>query len=144
MQTLQELYLAGNQLSRPHETTERTASGDHVPQLRSSYAYPISRKEGGENQAMSKITPGKKRYVKRQLTNAQPTILIGKNGTTPELIKEIEKQLQKETMVKVKLLKTALAEGETKQIATRIAQQIEATIVEVRGHTFMMYKPRKK
>jgi len=93
---------------------------------------------------MSKITPGKKRYVKRQLTNAQPTILIGKNGATPELIKEIEKQLQKETMVKVKLLKTALAEGETKHIATKIAQQIEATLVEVRGHTFMMYKPRKK
>lgn len=93
---------------------------------------------------MSKITPGKKRYVKRQLTNAQPTILIGKNGATPELIKEIEKQLQKETMVKVKLLKTALAGGETKHVATRIAQQTEATLVEVRGHTFMMYKPRKK
>jgi putative YhbY family RNA-binding protein len=90
------------------------------------------------------MTPGKKRYVKRQLTNARPTILIGKNGTTPELVKEIEKQLQKETMVKVKLLKTALAEGETKQIATRIAQQTEATVVEIRGHTFMMYKPRKK
>jgi len=93
---------------------------------------------------MSKMTPGKKRYVKRQLTNAQPTILIGKNGATPELIKEIEKQLQKETMVKVKLLKTALAEGETKHIATRIAQQTEAALVEVRGHTFIMYKPRKK
>jgi RNA-binding protein len=93
---------------------------------------------------MSKITPGKKRYVKRQLTDAQPTILVGKNGATPELIKEIEKQLQKETMVKVKLLKTALAEGETKYIATKIAQQTEATLVEVRGHTFMMYKPRKK
>ena len=93
---------------------------------------------------MSKMTPGKKRYVKRQLTNAQPTILIGKNGATPELIKEIEKQLQKETMVKVKLLKTALAEGETKHIATKIAQQTEAALVEVRGHTFMMYKPRKK
>jgi RNA-binding protein YhbY len=47
-------------------------------------------------------------------------------------------------MVKVKLLKTALAEGETKDIATKIAQQTEATLVEVRGHTFMMYKPRKK
>jgi len=93
---------------------------------------------------MSKMTPGKKRYVKRQLTNAQPTILIGKNGATPELIKEIEKQLQKETMVKVKLLKTALAEGKTKHIATKIAQQTEAALVEVRGHTFIMYKPRKK
>ena len=93
---------------------------------------------------MSKITLGKKRYVKRQLTNAQPTILIGKNGATPELIKEIEKQLQKTTMVKAKLLKTALVKDETRQTATKIAQQTEATLVEVRGHTFMMYKPRKK
>ncbi len=93
---------------------------------------------------MSKITPGKKRYVKRQLTNAQPTIHIGKNGATAELIKEIEKQLQKETMVKIKLLKTALVEAKTRYVATKIAQQIDADLVEVRGHTFMMYKPRKK
>ncbi len=93
---------------------------------------------------MSKITPGKKRYVKRQLATAQPTVLIGKNGVTTELIKEIEKQLRKETMVKVKLLKTALAEGETKQIAQKIVQQAEATLVEVRGHTFMIYKPRSR
>jgi RNA-binding protein len=113
-------------------------------QLRPPHTHPARRQEGGENQTMSKITPGKKRYVKRQLTNAQPTILIGKNGATPELFKEIEKQLQKETMVKVKLLKTALAEGETKQIAQNIAQQTEATLVDTRGHTFMLYKPRKK
>jgi len=46
--------------------------------------------------------------------------------------------------VKVKLLGTALKGGETKQIATRIAERTEASLVEVRGHTFMLYKRRKK
>jgi RNA-binding protein YhbY len=47
-------------------------------------------------------------------------------------------------MVKVKLLGTALKGDETKQIAAQIGGKIEASLVEVRGHTFMLYKRRKK
>jgi len=93
---------------------------------------------------MSKITAGKKRHVKRKLREAKPTIHVGKSGASQELLKEIEKQLDKNEMVKVKILQTALAEGEAKQIASRIAEQTEAVLVEVRGHTFMLYKHRKK
>jgi RNA-binding protein len=93
---------------------------------------------------MSKMTPGKKRYVKRQLTSIQPSIWIGKNGATPQLLKEIDKQLEKTTMVKIKILKPALAKDETKQIAQKTAEQTQATLVETRGHTFIMYRPHKK
>jgi RNA-binding protein len=93
---------------------------------------------------MSTITPGKKRYVKRALGEERPTVWVGKGGATPELLKEITKQLDKKKMVKVKILKTALNEAQTKQTATQIAQQTEAFLVEIRGHTFMLYKPRKK
>jgi RNA-binding protein YhbY len=41
-------------------------------------------------------------------------------------------------------LKTALSGDETKQMASKIAEQTEASLVEVRGHTFMLYKPHKK
>jgi RNA-binding protein len=93
---------------------------------------------------MSKITPGKKRYIKRRLTREKPTIWIGKNGPTQELIKEIEKQLDKNKMIKVKILKSALPAHDAKQIATKTAQQTEATLIEVRGHTFTLYKHSKK
>jgi RNA-binding protein len=61
-----------------------------------------------------------------------------------ELLKEIEKQLDKNEMVKVKVLKSALEENKAKEIASRIAEKTESSLVEVRGHTFMLYKRRKK
>jgi putative YhbY family RNA-binding protein len=112
-------------------------------QLRQANAV-THEKERGEIEDMSKLTAGKKRFVKRTLSEESPTILIGKNGISDEVLKEVEKQLEKREMVKVKLLGTALKEGGAKQIATRIAERIEASLVEVRGHTFMLYRRRKK
>ena len=93
---------------------------------------------------MSELTAGKKRFVKRTLSGESPTILIGKGGVSEGVLKEVEKQLEKRKMVKVKLLGMAVKGGETKQIATRIAERTEASLVEVRGHTFMLYRRRKK
>jgi len=93
---------------------------------------------------MSEITAGKKRFVKRQLTKASPNIRIGKGGASEEVLKEIARQLEKNKMVKVKILKTALKNDEAKQMACRTAEQTASSLVELRGHTFMLYKRRKK
>jgi len=85
-----------------------------------------------------------KRRIKRKLSGEKPTIWIGKSGISQELINEIEKQLDKREMVKIKILKSALKENEMRQLASRIAEQTEASLVEVRGHTLMLYKHRKK
>ncbi len=89
---------------------------------------------------MSKLTARMKRRIKRRLSEEKPTIQIGKNGVSQKLVKEIEKQLEKKKMVKIKILQSALKEKEAKQIASKIAEQTEASLVEVRGHTFMLYK----
>lgn len=93
---------------------------------------------------MSGLTAGKRRFVKRHLTDARPTIMVGKSGVSAELLKEISRQLDKNKMVKAKILKTALGEDDAKQLALKIADQTESTLVEVRGHTFMLYKHHKK
>lgn len=93
---------------------------------------------------MSTLSAGAKRRIKRTLSGERPTIWVGKSGVSQDLLEEIGKQLVKREMVKVKLLKSALGENEAKQIASRIAEQTEASLVEVRGHTFMLYKRHKK
>ena len=70
--------------------------------------------------------------------------MIGKIGVSQELLKEIERQLEKKKTVKIKILKSALERDKAKEIASRIAEQTDALLVEVRGHTFMLYKRRKK
>jgi RNA-binding protein len=104
------------------------------------YHYQKIRKD----KILSKMTVREKRDVKRKLAQGNPTVCVGKSGASQELSKEIEKQLKKEEMVKIRILKSVLAHDEAKQMASRIAEQTEATLVEVRGHTFMLYKPDKK
>ena len=101
-------------------------------------------KEKRKVERMSGLTTGKKRFIKRKLCDENPTVWIGKSGASAELLKEIEKQLTKNKMVKAKILKSALSEHETKEVATTIAQQTSATLVEARSHTFILYKPRNK
>jgi RNA-binding protein len=100
--------------------------------------------EKGEVKSMSKLTAGTKRRIKRRLSEEKPTIWIGKGGVSEELLKEVAKQLDKKEMVKIKILKTAMEDNEAKKIAMQITEQTEASLVEVRGHTFMLYKRHKK
>ncbi|HEX9261634.1 MAG TPA: YhbY family RNA-binding protein [Candidatus Bathyarchaeia archaeon] len=93
---------------------------------------------------MSKITTRMKRHVRHVLKDESPTIWVGKDGFTPEVASEIEKQLQKSKMVKVKILKSALQMETAKVVAEKAAEQTDASLVEVRGHVFILYRRRKK
>ena len=85
-----------------------------------------------------------KRHVKHELKEEKPTIHVGKEGFTVQSAKEIDKQLDQNKMVKVKILKSALQTETAKVIATKAAEQTSASLVEVRGHVFILYRRRKK
>ncbi len=85
-----------------------------------------------------------KHRIKQELGTEKATVRIGKEGATAQLINEINSQLKQREMIKAKILKTALKEEKAKDIATKVATQTGSTLIEVRGHTFMLYKPRKK
>ena len=85
-----------------------------------------------------------KRHVKHELKEEKPTIHVGKEGFTEQSAKEIDKQLDQNKMVKVKILKSALQTETAKVIATKAAEQTSASLVEIRGHVFILYRKRKK
>ncbi len=93
---------------------------------------------------MSKITTRMKRHVRHVLKDENPTIWVGKDGLTPQSVAEIEKQLQKNKMVKVRILPAALQELNTAEsIAAKAAKATDAALVEVRGHVFILFRKRK-
>lgn len=110
-----------------------------MPQLRQAHAHTTKEKGGKKT-----LTKRMKRRIKQELNTEKPTIWIGKEGATAQLINEINSQLKKREIIKAKILKTALKEEKAKDIATKVATQTNSTLIEVRGHTFMLYKPRKK
>ncbi len=95
---------------------------------------------------MSKqITTRMKRHVRHVLKDENPTVWIGKEGLTTQLAAEVEKQLQKNKMVKIRILPAALSEENTAQVvAARTAEQTEAALVEVRGHVFILFRKRRQ
>ncbi len=93
---------------------------------------------------MSKITTRMKRHVRYVLKDEDPTIWVGKEGLTLQLATEIEKQLQKNKMVKIRILPAALQGEVTAQsIAADAAEKTNSGLVEVRGHVFILFRKRK-
>ena len=84
----------------------------------------------------------KRRFI-RKLGPERPTIWIGKEGATEQVITEIDRQLEQQGVVKAKILGTALRGEKTKDIVTRIASQTDSLLVEIRGHTFILYRKQK-
>lgn len=93
---------------------------------------------------MSKLTAGMRRRIKREMAHEKPTIWVGKGGVSHDLLMEIERQLEQREMVKVKILKSALDENKAHAVASLIADQTKASLVDVRGHTLVLYKRREK
>jgi len=85
-----------------------------------------------------------KRRIKREMGAEKPSIWIGKGGATAQIMDEVSRQLDQREMVKIRALKSALKDDEAKAVAEKIAQGTEATLIDVRGHTFVLYKRRKK
>lgn len=85
-----------------------------------------------------------KRHVRHVLKDENPTIWVGKDGLTAQLVAEMEKQLQKNKMVKVRVLPAALVGENTAQsIAAKAAEQTNAALVEVRGHVLILFRKRR-
>jgi len=89
------------------------------------------------------ITPSVKHRIKQELSHENPTIWVGKQHLSAHLLGEIDKQLDNREMIKIRILKTALKEEKAKTIASTVAKQTNAILVEVRGHTFILYRRRK-
>ncbi|UCH70052.1 MAG: YhbY family RNA-binding protein [Candidatus Bathyarchaeota archaeon] len=88
-------------------------------------------------------TPKMKRRIKREVSAEKPTIWVGKQGAA-QIVNEVSRQLDQREIVKVKLLKSALRTEITKDIASKMAQKTSSTLIDVRGHTFILYRPRRK
>jgi RNA-binding protein len=106
--------------------------------LRRTHPYSTEKKEE------TVITPKMKRRIKRALSAERPTVHVGKEGATTQIINEVAKQLDTREMIKAKILKSALKDEEAKNIAAKIAEQTDSELVEVRGHTFLLYKRKKR
>lgn len=68
---------------------------------------------------------------------------VGKSGISEGVVAELKAWLEREPLVKVKLLAGAREDADTKTVAQELAEKAGVVLVEVRGHTALFYRPRK-
>lgn len=83
-----------------------------------------------------------RRDLRAQAQRIQPKVHVGKNGITEATLEEMRRHLKQDKLVKVRLLPAATEGGANDQDqAEALAQQSGATLIEVRGHTAVYFKP---
>jgi RNA-binding protein len=83
------------------------------------------------------------RKLKTRSRATKPTVWIGKEGASEDLVRQVENQLRTRELVKLKLQRSTLAKFETFEVAEEIAASTGSTLVDVIGHTFTLYKKDK-
>ena len=82
--------------------------------------------------------------MKRLFSNEKPTVWVGKDGSTAQILSEISRQLDQHEVVKGRILQTALKDVDAREMAAKLAKETESTLLEVRGHTFVLYRKKRK
>ncbi|MCZ7357633.1 MAG: YhbY family RNA-binding protein [Candidatus Methanoperedens sp.] len=76
----------------------------------------------------------KRQESRADATLIEPSLQVGKSGIE-SMAEELKKQLKLKKLIKVKFLKSAIAEGNKQDMAVKLADLTNSDLIEVRGNT---------
>lgn len=88
------------------------------------------------------LTGKQKRYLRSLAHHIDPIFQVGKGGVNPNLIKQIYDALEARELIKVSVLNNSLED--TDSAAEKIVSRTKAELVQVIGHTIVLYKESKE
>lgn len=88
------------------------------------------------------LTKENMKYLRALANKERALFQMGKDGISENLIMTISDSLEAHELVKISLLKTAPID--TKEAAQMVANATRSEIIQVIGHTFVLYRRSKK
>ena len=85
-----------------------------------------------------------KKDLKIRGMELKATVQVGKNGLNPSIEKEIDEQLDKRDLIKVKMLQSMGPSSYWKEDIISLAERLSAQVVEIKGGTILLYRKGKK
>ncbi|MBN2112263.1 YhbY family RNA-binding protein [Candidatus Woesearchaeota archaeon] len=70
----------------------------------------------------------------------EPVVRIGKSGLTDTVLAEIKKQLDQKGIIKVKILKSFIGREDKKEVAKKVAEKTNSTLVQNIGFVVVIAK----
>ena len=84
------------------------------------------------------MTSKQRSYLKGLAMTINPTFQIGKSGLTTEITDAYREALEKHELLKINVLKNC--EDDLKELATAIAENTDAEVVQIIGRKIVIYK----
>ena len=84
------------------------------------------------------ITGKQRSYLRKLGQELDPVVFIGKNDVTETVIKELDKNLTAQELVKVKIQEGSILEA--KPVANELAEMLDAEFVQAIGRKFVLYR----
>ncbi len=81
-------------------------------------------------------------HLRRTMAKKKPTLVIGKQGATTEVVYEVKSRLKHDEVVKIRFLRAALDQTPQKDLIQRLAEATQSEVIEIRGHTVTLFKPK--
>ncbi len=88
------------------------------------------------------LTGKQKRYLRSLAHHIDPIFQVGKAGVNPNMIKQLYDALEARELIKVSVLNNSLED--TESAAEKIVSRTHAELVQVIGHTIVLYKESKE
>ncbi|TCS83785.1 ribosome assembly RNA-binding protein YhbY [Tepidibacillus fermentans] len=88
------------------------------------------------------LTGKQKRYLRSLAHHLDPIFQVGKGGVNENMINQINEALEARELIKVSVLKNSLEE--TDEAADAIVKGTNAELVQIIGHTIVLYKESKE
>ncbi|MDD2370607.1 MAG: ribosome assembly RNA-binding protein YhbY [Firmicutes bacterium] len=88
------------------------------------------------------LTGKQKRYLRGLASLLNPVAIVGKEGFTPEVMKEIKKGIKANELIKIKIGKNS--PDEKLEIKTMIEENFNAEIVQIIGRSIVLFKSKGK
>lgn len=84
------------------------------------------------------ITSKQKKFLRGLAHSLKPVAFLGKNGATPEVLKEIERGLNDHELIKVQI--ACGDQDEFIAFCEAITTQLQAVVVQKIGHMLILYR----
>jgi RNA-binding protein len=88
------------------------------------------------------LTGKQKRFLRSQAHHLTPIFQVGKGGVNENMITQIKEALEVRELIKVSILQNNMDDKE--EVAEALATGAEAELVQLIGHTVVLYKESKE
>ncbi|WP_339063807.1 ribosome assembly RNA-binding protein YhbY [Tepidibacillus marianensis] len=88
------------------------------------------------------LTGKQKRHLRSLAHHIEPIFQVGKGGVNENMVRQIGEALETRELIKVSVLKNSLEEPE--EAAEAITEGAQAELVQIIGHTIVLYKESKE